>query len=445
MITIKGALNDISQKFASFLSCLSNQKGILERDIQQLEIEINQLEIDLEEVRVTYKDDGWKEYIKKKFVEGILPFIETQKNISSKAIEYHMTVLWEDLLEIAQDSFKSLESFRLDRNGCVYVNISMIRKIDEFVVRASVIVLEDYSLIIEKINIQNLINKVNDDLSNYHKSVLLNAKKRLGKDFRWNLQQNKNLIILQRQLQANLGKTLKKLKDDINNLSDHTPSCLRKISGYSYKETQVGKVILWILYLRDTRKFFWDIYPGNFLDVNRDINEYNNLPDFGFHGGYNVEVDTTNTVTPANNIEIAYACKGTWTGLIKYIDITGYADSPRSKSISYKSHSYYVTKETIYKHINLTPEIMKWAFLYFDSNSFSGFVEQYLLTDVEVIFQQEKMFLEEYENNLRRSLDKNKKTLKQYLPLEREYVQFLGKISDLEQDLQYQQEYFKQH
>ena len=43
------------------------------------------------------------------------------------------------------------------------------------------------------------------------------------------------------------------------------------------------------------------------------------------------------------------------------------------------------------------------------------------------------------------SLDKNKKNLKQYLSLEREYVQFLDKIANLEMDLKYQQDYFKQH
>ena len=39
----------------------------------------------------------------------------------------------------------------------------------------------------------------------------------------------------------------------------------------------------------------------------------------------------------------------------------------------------------------------------------------------------------------------NKETLKQYLPLEKEYIQFLGKTANLEKDLKYQQEYFKQH
>jgi hypothetical protein len=64
MITIKGALNDISQRFASFLSCLREQKGILEQDIQQLGIEINQLEIDLSEVVKIYDDnDEFERYI----------------------------------------------------------------------------------------------------------------------------------------------------------------------------------------------------------------------------------------------------------------------------------------------------------------------------------------------------------------------------------------------
>jgi predicted GTPase len=68
--SIKDALKDISQIFTSFSSCLVKQKGILERDIQQLEIEINQLEIDLSEVRYIYKSDQWEKemtlYLKKK-------------------------------------------------------------------------------------------------------------------------------------------------------------------------------------------------------------------------------------------------------------------------------------------------------------------------------------------------------------------------------------------
>ncbi|ALB39167.1 hypothetical protein AA650_00655 [Anabaena sp. WA102] len=47
MITIKSTLNENSDRFTSFLSCLRKYKGILERDIQRLEIEINQLEIEV--------------------------------------------------------------------------------------------------------------------------------------------------------------------------------------------------------------------------------------------------------------------------------------------------------------------------------------------------------------------------------------------------------------
>ena len=61
--SIKDALNDISQIFTSFLSCLNKQKGILERDIQQLEIEINQLEIDLIEMISICKNKECKEEI----------------------------------------------------------------------------------------------------------------------------------------------------------------------------------------------------------------------------------------------------------------------------------------------------------------------------------------------------------------------------------------------
>ena len=435
MITIKETLNDITQRFADFLSCLSKRKGILERDIQQLEIEINQLEIDLEEVRVTYKDDGWKKYITEslmqKFGEEILPFIEAQKNISLKAIEYHMNILWKDLIEIAQ------ESLGLDRNGCVYVNMSMIRKIEKFLVVVCVTMEEDYSLITEKFNIQNFISKANDDLNDYHKSVLMKAKRRLGKDFSWNLQPNRDLIILQGTLEGE-QETLKAHVQSIflynkDHLFDSTSGYLSEMDYY--KETQVGKVTLYILYLKDTRRFFWDTYHGQSLDLNYKINQYIHLPIlnrsqglYTFPIGYKVEVDTTNTNPPVNNIEIAYACEGTWVGL--------------SNSQSSKSHSYYVTKETIYKTINyLFNSVVLEQGIYILSRG----IRQLLFGYANIIFQQEKIFLKEYENDLQRSLNTNKETLKQYLPLEKEYIQFLGKTANLEKDLKYQQEYFKQH
>jgi hypothetical protein len=435
MITIKGTLNDITQIFTSFLSCLSKQKGILERDIQRLGIEINQLEIDLEEVRVTYKDDGWKKYITEslmqKLGEEILPFIEAQKKISLKAIEYHMNILWGNLIEIAQ------ESLGLDRNGCVYVNMSMIRKIEKFLVVVCVTMEEDYSLITEKFNVQNFISKANDDLNDYHKSVLMKAKRRLGKDFCWNLQPNRDLIILQGTLEGE-QETLKVHVQSIflynkDHLFDSTSRYLSEMDYY--KETQVGKVTLYILYLKDTRRFFWDTYLGQSLDVNYKINQYIHLPFlnrsqglYPFPIGYKVEVDTTNTNPPVNNIEIAYACEGTWVGL--------------SNSKSSKSHSYYVTKETIYKTINY---VFNSVVLEQGIYNLSGCIRQLLFGYANIIFQQEKIFLKEYENDLQRSLNTNKETLKQYLPLEKEYIQFLGKTANLEKDLKYQQEYFNQY
>ena len=144
--------------------------------------------------------------------------------------------------------------------------------------------------------------------------------------------------------------------------------------------------------------------------------------------GYKVEIDTTNTKTPANNIEIAYACQGTFVGLWN--------------SESCKSHSYYVTKETIYKTINY---LFNSVVIEEGIQKLLLVVHQLLLADANRIFQQQKIFFEEYENDLQRSLNKNKETLKLYLPLEKEYIQFLSKTANLEKDLKYQQDYFKQH
>jgi hypothetical protein len=74
MITIKGALNDNSDRFTSFLSCLSKWKGILERDIQELEIKTNQLKIDLIEVHEFEVKNESKKYISSSLLKKFVTF-----------------------------------------------------------------------------------------------------------------------------------------------------------------------------------------------------------------------------------------------------------------------------------------------------------------------------------------------------------------------------------
>jgi predicted GTPase len=78
MITIKGTLNDITQIFTSFLSCLSKQKGILERDIQRLEIEINQLEIEITAINSHITNIFKVENIKSKAQEELNIILDTE-------------------------------------------------------------------------------------------------------------------------------------------------------------------------------------------------------------------------------------------------------------------------------------------------------------------------------------------------------------------------------
>jgi hypothetical protein len=63
MIAIKGTLNDNSDRFDSFFSCLSKDKRILEQDVLQLNRQTNQLEIDLNEVVKICDNNGWEKYI----------------------------------------------------------------------------------------------------------------------------------------------------------------------------------------------------------------------------------------------------------------------------------------------------------------------------------------------------------------------------------------------
>jgi gas vesicle protein len=76
--SIKDTLKDVSQIFTSFLSCLSKQKGILERDIQQLEIEINQLEIEITAINSHITNIFKVENIKSKAQEELNIILETE-------------------------------------------------------------------------------------------------------------------------------------------------------------------------------------------------------------------------------------------------------------------------------------------------------------------------------------------------------------------------------
>jgi GTPase SAR1 family protein len=187
MITIKGALNNISQRFASFLSCLSKQKGILERDIQRLEIEINQLEIDLQEVIIVYKDDKWKEQIVKIYLEYMDKFKSEQYGIFKRQLSDKID---RGLTSLGSRVLARLEGF-LWMEETLKLNLEGIRDTWKFIGEA----------LVEKCITQNLLEPSfplgerfktityeltdlwNSFAFSYHDNIFIKAQIKTGKNF----------------------------------------------------------------------------------------------------------------------------------------------------------------------------------------------------------------------------------------------------------------------
>ncbi|MFM6199787.1 MAG: hypothetical protein ACKPE1_11725, partial [Dolichospermum sp.] len=137
MITIRGALNDISQKFASFLSCLSEQKGILEQDIQQLEEQINVLEAELKEVTSIYTSLQWQEKIISLFNSILKKLRDTQDkfldNLTNEVTEFfdpQLDILWNRLIKFNIE--EHTDRHYLIIVNPIYMNVSMLREIVNF-------------------------------------------------------------------------------------------------------------------------------------------------------------------------------------------------------------------------------------------------------------------------------------------------------------------------
>jgi len=170
MITIKGALNDISQRFAGFLFCLSNQKGILERDIQQLEEQINVLEAELKEVISIYTSLQWQEKIislfnsiSKKLGEKRDKF---SHNLTNEFIEFfdpQLDILWDRLIKF--NIAEHTDRHYLIIVNPIYMNVSMLREIVNFNRICCIKINEIYDENVDKLH--NLFLQFIEDV-NYH-------------------------------------------------------------------------------------------------------------------------------------------------------------------------------------------------------------------------------------------------------------------------------------
>ena len=179
MITIKGALNDIGQKFADFLSCLREQKGILERDIQQLGIEINQLEIEITAIDSHITNISEVENIKSKAKEELNIILDTESHGLSGEIDHHANILLENArdLDRSNRSFWELISSSNYSNRKMFMEISIFR--DRYCKTTKYYCNRLTDILLNRL--KQIIDQINSDYSTQHELVLGNAQKRLHK------------------------------------------------------------------------------------------------------------------------------------------------------------------------------------------------------------------------------------------------------------------------
>ena len=347
--SIKDALNDISRIFTSFLSCLSKQKGILERDIQRLEIEINQLEIEITAINSHITNISEVENIKSKAKKELNIILDTESRELSGEIDHHANIL----LENARDLDRSNRSFWDLILSSNYFNHEMFMEISIFRDRYCKTT-ESYCNRLTYIllnRLKQIIDQINSDYSTQHELVLGNAQKRLHKIVRCDIKSDtyRNFII-------------------------------------SYEKVTPRS----------------EYFVRNFSDG---------------HNMYGESFSTANT-----------------------------PDNQRFILLSSKEYRWGCYDKTVFVPNSLRP----WC-----EDTISNFkkivqniicdIEKRLNEDINAFIQQRDNLLREYKISLQFTIQTKKKIQNSYRILVSQYSEFLGKTANLEKDLKYLQEYFKQH
>jgi hypothetical protein len=178
--SIKDALNDISQIFTSFLSCLNKQKGILERDIQQLGIEINQLEMDLSAMK--------QSIVTHQFLQNLISKVHSELNI---VLDSELSVLFTEISNNRNSLIQTIEYLDNNRGSFFWnaVQLPMVEEINNFVNETGTRVEFYGDRLTQKFinSLKKLIEQTNNDLNYLHKSVITKANQRLYKEIYCNL------------------------------------------------------------------------------------------------------------------------------------------------------------------------------------------------------------------------------------------------------------------
>jgi predicted GTPase len=399
MITTKGALNDISQKFASFLSCLSKQKGILERDVQQLEEQINVLEAELKEVISIYTSLKWQEefmsYNSSIFSENQEKTNKAMHDVQSKFrefFEHQLDILWNRLikLNVSEDSRHYLVII-----NPTYMNVSMLQEIVNF-----------NRVCCIKIN--KIFDELCDQIKNLQSQYIEDVNYYLNSD---------NIFIheIHKKMQKELNQEFLLNKDKYTNYYQYSTEVVKKkCNAY---EANINK------YEERLKKY----ESSSTIVGNTKIYWGEDLPDF-INTGY-VSYDPINTFNPYKNstlIEISSRRLGTKTYLFSQEVVSGIRSS-------------YIDKESSFVSVlNLYSNLLS-------EDESKNIVVSTPGEDITIILWNRYHLFKEYEEYLRQSIETSKKIQNSYAVLVSQYNQFLGKTANLEAALKYQQEYFKKY
>jgi hypothetical protein len=404
MITIKGALNDISQKFASFLSCLSKQKGILERDVQQLEEQINVLEAELKEVISIYTSLKWQE----EFLSYNNSIFSENKEKTNKAMhdvqsefreffEHQLDILWNRLikLNVSEDSRHYLVII-----NPTYMNVSMLQEIVNF-----------NRVCCIKIN--KIFDELCDQIKNLQSQYIEDVNYYLNSD---------NIFIheIHKKMQKELNQEFLLNKDKYTNYYQYSTEVVKKkCNAY---EANISK------YEERLKKY----ESSSTIVGNTKIYWGEDLPDF-INTGY-VSYDPINTLNPYRHhpyknstlIEISSRRLGTKTVYVYLF----------SQEVVSGIRSSYIDKESSFVSVlNLYSNLLS-------EDESKNIVVSTPGEDITIILWNRHHLFQEYEEYLRQSIETSKKIQNSYAIFVSQYNQFLGKTANLEKDLKYLQKYF---
>ena len=223
IITIEGALNDITQKFAGFLSCLSKQKRILERAIQQLEIDINQLEMEITAINSHITNINEIKSIKYKAQQELGIILDTESHELLEEINHHANILLQKAIDLYPLESKKVWQMIFMSNN--YFNGQMLDEISVFRDKYCTGIKYYYNRLISNLSdrIKQIIEQINNDYSTQHELVLSNSQKRLHKIVRCDIKSDTYLDFIIPYERAN-DEIMYKSKDFVRHTSNGTSS-----------------------------------------------------------------------------------------------------------------------------------------------------------------------------------------------------------------------------